>query len=202
METVGSVYNPYIAKLKKAEERLANLEKRQRHYDAIAIPGTLVTGRSGISASYKKRLDRQVEKTIDLAGLLIEQRRKVATLRQSVQMYDNGKINAQGRSVRPTRQVVRRIDKSLKQLLEAEMRQTYFHMEIDGFATFRGHKLEVLINPLWNDKSAAPRGVIRQTLPDGTTLDHIAPSIQGVHLGATAYALMRQIDKDSLLTNG
>lgn len=190
------VHNPYAVKLKKAEQRLAALEKRQRHYDAIVIPGTLVTGRSGISASYKKQLDRQVEKTIDLACAIIEQRRKVAALRQSVHMYDDGEINAQGRSVSPTRQVVRRIDKSLKQLLEAEMRMTYLRMEIDGFATFRGHKLEVLINPLWNDKSAAPRGVIRQTLPDGTTLDHIAPSIQGVHLEATAYAVMRQIDKD------
>ena len=193
--------NPYAAKLKKAEQRLDALEKRQRHYDAIVIPGTLVTGRSGISASYKKQLDRQVEKTIDLACALVEQRRKVAALRQSVQMYDEGKINAQGRSVRPTRQVVRRIDKSLKQLLEAEMRLTYLHMEIDGFATFRGHKLKVWIDPVWEDKKANPKGIIRQTTPDGTVLDHVAKSIQGVHLEATAYAVMRQIDKDSLLTN-
>ena len=187
--------NPYATKLKKAEQRLANLEKRQRHYDAIAIPGTFVTGRSGVSASYKKRLDRQVEMTITLAGQLIEQRRKVDVLRQSVQMYDDGKINAQGRSVSPTRQVVRRIDQSLERLLKAEMRQTYFHMEIDGHAVFRGHKLEVLIDPVWEDKKADPKGIIRQHLPDGTVLDHVAKSIQGVHLEETAYAVMRQIEE-------
>lgn len=188
--------NPYVAKLKKAEQRLEALEKRQRHYDAIAIPGTLVTGRSGISASYKKRLDRQVEKTIDLACALVEQRRKVATLRQSVQMYAEGKINAQGRSVSPKKPVVKQIDQLLKWLLAAEMRQTYFYMEIDGFATFRGHKLEVWIDPVWEDKKADPRGIIRQITPKGEVVDHIAESVQGIHLEATAYAVMRQIEQE------
>ena len=196
--------NPFARRLALAQARLEKLEKQQATHDASAVPGTYVTGGSGVSAAYKKRLNQQLDKTIDLAVAIVAQRRKVAELAQSVQMYDQGKINAQGRSISPTRQVVRSVDQALKRLLVAEMRQTYLHMEIDGFATFRGHTLEVLIDPVWGDKKADPKGIIRQTTPDGSVVDHIAQSIQGFHLEATAYTVMRQIEQGQiwLLTNG
>ena len=186
-------HNPYVAKLEKAQARLDRLEAKQRHYDAIAIPGTFVTGRSGISASYKKRLDRQIERTIDLAGLLVKQRRLVAQLAQSVEMYDRGEINAQGRSVSPRKPIVRKPEPASKQVLDAEMHLTYTKMEIDGRALFHGHRLEVWIDPKWDDKKADAVGIIRQIKPDGEVVDHIAKSIQGVDLEKAAYTVMRMI---------
>lgn len=93
--------NPFTKRLEKSQRRLAQLEKKQRQLDASVLPGSYITGRSGQSATYRKRLDRQLERTVELATALVQVRRDVARWQRQVAAYDAGLINEQGRA-KPT----------------------------------------------------------------------------------------------------
>jgi hypothetical protein len=99
--------NPFQARLEKAQARLAKLEAQYARFDANAMPGTYVTGNSGVSASRRAKLDRQIERTVDMSSALVAARAKVALLVRSVELYDQGAINAQGRSISRSKATVK-----------------------------------------------------------------------------------------------
>lgn len=100
-------YNPFRAKLEKAQARLAKLEAQYARFDANAMPGTYITGSSGVSASRRAKLDRQIERTVEMSSALVKQRATVVRLVRSVELYDDGAINAQGRSISRGRATVK-----------------------------------------------------------------------------------------------
>lgn len=106
----GVTMNPFEARLNRAKRKLEKLEAQQRQLDASTIPGSYVTGASGQSAAYRKRLDRQLERTVNLATALVQARRDVAHWQSKADAYDAGLINAQGRA-KPVSAEVQRSDR-------------------------------------------------------------------------------------------
>ena len=171
--------NPYTAKLEKARQKLAKVEGQQKSLDANAIPGTFITGRSGVSAARSKRLDRQLDKTIDLAVAYRKALEQVQRLERLEKLYEQGKVNGQGRAIWPKK-------KKKKGKPWTEQRRTLYNalemLSIDGVYCVKGHKLEVLAK--WNEEVGELEGFVRVTDPDGEETLYLAESIQGVHLEA------------------
>jgi hypothetical protein len=101
-------HNPFAGRLAKAQDRLRRLEVRIEHQRQSDLPGSFVTGRSGQKSAYRRKLDRQMERTIELAVALEQARRQVRWLQASYDAYAAGTINAQGRSVAAKSQRTRR----------------------------------------------------------------------------------------------
>lgn len=95
--------NPFQVKLEKAQAHLAKQERQYARFIRNAMPGTYVTGNSGVPAARRVKLDQQLDRTIDLSRDLVELRAKVAWLERSVELFDQGLINAQGRSISPSK---------------------------------------------------------------------------------------------------
>lgn len=168
--------NPYTYKLQKAQANLSRLEAEQDILNKNAIPGTFVTGRSGVSRSYSRRLDRQLDRTIDLAKAVTEARRNVRRLALQEKLYEQGKINSQGRSITP-----KPARKSRPQSEKAKIiKKAILTLSLDGECILpTGHTLEVLA--YWDEVEKEITGIIR--VVDGDTIvDHRTKSIQGVHL--------------------
>jgi len=91
--------NPYAEKLMAAERRLERLEKKQEALRQSAIPSTYITGNSGIPASRRRKLDQQLDRTIDLAVAYEKQREKVAEIRGKFNAYNDGLIDEHGRRI-------------------------------------------------------------------------------------------------------
>lgn len=95
------MFNPFKVKLERAKLRLSRLEAQQKRQDANDMPGPFITGNSGIPASRRRRLDRQLERTIDAAVAIVEARQNMNILQAKHDAYERGEINAQGRTIRP-----------------------------------------------------------------------------------------------------
>mgnify|MGYP000930808472 FL=1 len=93
--------NPFRPRLQRAQERLRKLEGQWARLEANAVPGPFVTGNSGIPAVRRRKLDSQLERTVDLSAALVKARAHVGWLQAQHDAYARGEINAQGRAVRP-----------------------------------------------------------------------------------------------------
>lgn len=93
--------NPFKLRLERAKMRLRTLEAQWKRHNDNAMPGPFETGNSGIPASRRRKLDRQLDRTIDLSVALVDARKKVAVLQAQHDAYERGEINAQGRAIRP-----------------------------------------------------------------------------------------------------
>jgi len=173
-------YNPFAARLAKAEEKLSKLEAQRDRLNANALPGSFVTGRSGRKASYMKRVDRQLDRTIDLASATIKARQDVAWLKAKVAAYDAGTINWQGRRIDPNRKPKASRPVSEKRKLRA---RAFQDLSIDGRCEIDGTTVDVLHG--WSEEERTLIGVIRVTTKAGKVTDHRANSPQGMHLEET-----------------
>ena len=63
------------------------------------MPGTAITGASGITASRRRKLDRQLDSYITLAKTWKELKGKVNSLESKMNAYASGKIDIQGRAI-------------------------------------------------------------------------------------------------------
>lgn len=59
--------NPFSPRLEIARGELSLIEGKQKSLDENAMPGTFITGRSGVTEARRRKLDKQLDKTIDLA---------------------------------------------------------------------------------------------------------------------------------------
>jgi hypothetical protein len=85
------------------ERQIASLQKQYDTSSAIVtapgIPGSFITGRSGQSAAYGRKLDRQIERTVTNAGIAVKAKERMDVLRGELDAYKAGRINEQGRRV-------------------------------------------------------------------------------------------------------
>lgn len=89
--------NPFTHKLKAAENRLTELKQKQARFNENAMPGVFVTGRDGVPASRFRQLDRQLDRTIEFAKNIVATEQEVRDLSTKTRLFDEGKIDAQGR---------------------------------------------------------------------------------------------------------
>ncbi len=92
--------NSYRRKQEQAEKRLQKLLAAQARLDANAVPGTYITGASGVPASRLRKLDRQLERTIELAKSITYVRQQVVHYRARADELDAGLIHPNGRPVK------------------------------------------------------------------------------------------------------
>lgn len=173
-------YNPFAARLAKAEEKLSKLEAQRDRLNANALPGSFVTGRSGRKASYIKRVDRQLDRTIDLAVAIRKARENVKWMRAKVAAYEAGTINWQGRRIDPNRKPKVSRPVSEKRKLRARALQD---LSIDGRCEIDGTTVDVLHG--WSEEERQLIGVIRVTTKAGEVTDYRTNSPQGMHLEET-----------------
>jgi hypothetical protein len=82
------------------ERKQAQLDRLNGQQDRNgALPGTFVTGRSGVSASYSKKLNRQLDRTIDTAVNIVALTKELPELKRRLELYESGRINEQGRTI-------------------------------------------------------------------------------------------------------
>ena len=93
--------NPFAARLLKAHDRASAIERKQEAFSRNSIPGTYITGNSGIPASRRRKLDKQLDRTIDLAVASVKAMEKAGVLAKKYVAYADGRCDAQGRSIRP-----------------------------------------------------------------------------------------------------
>lgn len=176
--------NPYTYRLNRAEEKLRRLDAKMEYHRENDMPGTFVTGRSGVPARRIRRLERQLDRTIDMAVAWRKLTARVNSLRQQAKAWDRGEINDQGRRIRSTKP---RKPLTLKQrgaidrrkLVEGLLREIDFvgHVVLDT-----GHRVECWIDPMWGCEFEWALGLIRVYDPDGNLKEYYAQSIQGEDL--------------------
>lgn len=93
-------YNPFAAKLARYKQYLANVEAEQARHDKSDMPGSYVTGNSGIPASRRRKVDAQLEATVKRAGKIAYWRQQVAWVQAKHDAYARGECDAQGRTIR------------------------------------------------------------------------------------------------------
>lgn len=189
-------YNPYREKLEKKRAQLARLERQQTAHNAGCIPGTLVTGGSGVPASRCRRLDRQLDRTINLAVRKRALTREVKYLELKSALYDEGKINAAGRRITPKVEPKYRWSAGAKERARI-MRAAMLDLSIYGRHTLpTGHAVEVLVGG-WDEDNLI--GLIRVTSPEGEVTECQAKSVQGVDLMAIQERVILAILKGEML---
>lgn len=90
--------NPFAKRLTRARAKLKKLQEQQQKQSASALPGSYVTGSSGQSASYRRKLEKQLDRTIDLAVKIVDASQQVNRLQAKYDAYEAGTIDAQGRA--------------------------------------------------------------------------------------------------------
>lgn len=173
--------NPYAKKLEKVEAKLARLKA---HQESLTLPGTFVTGRSGVKPSYRRKLDRQLERTIDLAKAIIKIQDQVRHLRVQANLYDRRHDNSQPVVSNQTPKKSRKL--SEKRQITAKVLQD---MDFYGQGVLpTGHKLGYCVS--WDSVKNEPTGTVHVVYPDGREIEHRAVSIQGVDLEAKAIEII------------
>jgi len=80
----GEVNLSLVAKLNQLERKLEKISEAQEHAQQTDMPGTLVTGRSGIPLSRQKKLDRQLDRTIELAQKYIQTKSAIDEIKSKI----------------------------------------------------------------------------------------------------------------------
>lgn len=181
--------NPYSPRREAAEAALKRVETEQETFEGGTIPGTFITGRSGVTKAYRRKLDAQLDKTIDLSVKVVKAQETVDRLVQDEKLFDLGLINYQGRSISDRPESKKRSPHSEKVKI---IRQAMLALSIDGECwLLTDHILSVWQQWMSEEKELA--GIIRVTDPDGTSVDHRALSIQGVDLERMQLLLLNEI---------
>jgi hypothetical protein len=92
--------NPFRRRLLTKQVKLATLRTLQQHRNRNDMPGTYVTGGSGVPVSRLRKIERQTERFIDTAVQIVNLQREVEWLQLSADLFDAGKIHANGTAVR------------------------------------------------------------------------------------------------------
>lgn len=181
--------NPYSPRREAAEAALKHVEGEQETFEGGTIPGTFITGRSGVTDPYRRKLDAQLDKTIDLAVRVVKAQEIVTRLVQQEKLFDLGLINYQGRSISDRPEPKKRGPHSEK---IKTIRKAMLALSLDGECWLpTDHILSVWQQ--WMPEERELAGIIRVTDPDGTSVDHRAASIQGVDLERQQLLLLNEI---------
>lgn len=129
-------YNPYRRKLDRAKEMSLKWSRRSASLNENSIPGTAIIGSSGVKKSYLKKLDRQLDKTIDTAKKNIYWKGQVAYFENMFNKYENGWIDSNGRSISetPKKEKPKKTVNSRKREINLALRD----IRIYGFGEFEG----------------------------------------------------------------
>lgn len=180
--------NPFSDRLQRARNNLDRLNRLYKKLDNDLLPGSWVTGRSGTSASYHKKLDRQILKTTELASKIVAARKKVEMLERQAAAFEKGLIDIQGRHISPKQEKRKRRPRKPsvnKQLRERVM----LALDIDGkFTLPHGDTISVLVG--WDETEREPAAIVRVIDSDGNKTDHRAKSVQGVHIKQTVSSVL------------
>lgn len=88
----------------KTERRVETIKKRMAALDTVihaeGLPGTFVTGGSGVSASYSRKLDRQLDRTVRSAGEWTTLRDELAAKESRLEAYKAGRVHKSGQPVK------------------------------------------------------------------------------------------------------
>ena len=82
-----SEYNPFAARLARYKQYLANVEAEQERHRQSDMPGTFVTGGSGVSAKRRAKVDAQLEATVRRSGKIQYWREKVTWMQAKHDAY-------------------------------------------------------------------------------------------------------------------
>ena len=74
--------NPFADRLIAAKQAVGDIERVQDAFDSAAMPGTFVTGGSGVAARRHRALDRQIGKRVSLSHRVVEARCDLVFLEQ------------------------------------------------------------------------------------------------------------------------
>lgn len=176
--------NPYAQRLAKAQERYEQALRRSRAYSDNAMPGTYVTGNSGVSASRRRRLDRQMDKMIDLAKKSNWHRRNVARLQAQYNIWERNKDKP---LPAPKPEKKRRPPTAGEQQRRA-IHGFWSDLWGLGEVVIGDHTLRLLVG--WCEEIDAPLGVVEIRWPDDAISWARAKSIQGVHFEETALVIV------------
>lgn len=177
--------NPYTIKREQAEARVTRIEQQQDRLNGSAIPGTFITGNSGVSARRRRQLDRQLNRTIDLAVAAVRARERVRWLRWQEQHWQDLLDNPP--SPKPEK---KRRPWSAK---TKELKQAILMISIDGhFTLSTGHTIQALVGG-WDEERQTGLGIIQVTTPEGEAQDYRAKSMQGVHLEEMEDRIIREL---------
>ncbi len=183
--------NPYSPRLEIARGELFLIEGKQKTLDQSAIPGTFIMGRSGVTEAYRRKLDTQLDKTIDLAVVYAQLDDQIRRLEQQEYLFDMGLINQQGRSI--VHKVEKKPYRPRSERVKA-IRQAMMALSLDGEATLpTGETLSVWQQWMPEEKELA--GIIRVVHVGEVVTEHRAESIQGVHLEQMQLALIAEFLK-------
>ena len=81
-----------VARLRqRMEEKKSSLQRCESYLHGESLPGSYVTGRSGQSRSYGRRLSRQLDKTIDLSKKSIHLRGEIYALEIKIAAVQQGR---------------------------------------------------------------------------------------------------------------
>lgn len=183
--------NPFSPRLEIARGELSLLEGKQRTLDQDAMPGTFITGRSGVTEARRRKLDKQLDKTIDLAVAYTKLDDDIRRLEQQEYLFDMGLINQQGRSI--AHKVEKKPLRPRSERVKAT-RAAMMALSLDGEATLpTGQTLSVWQRWMPEEKELA--GIIQVLHAGEIVTTHRAESIQGIHLEQMQLTLITEFLK-------
>jgi len=194
----ASDYNPYEKRVQRAIDTCDRIEGRRDRLNASAIPGSYVTGNSGVKASYRRRVDRQLDRTIDLAVAWRKARDDRNLAERSFYLYAIGKIDAQGRSIRPAKpakpaKTPKRQQSAAQKEISRITRAAMMSLSIDGVAEVAGAR--IAFYHFWDEQIKELVGLVVVT-KDGTRTEHRCDSAQGVSMEDKARKVIRDLLKE------
>lgn len=181
--------NPYSPRREAAEQVLKRVLAEQESLEGGTIPRIFIMGRSGVTKAYRRKLDIQLDKVIDLTVKVLRAQEIVTWLVQGERLFDLGLINYQGRSILDGPEPEKHSPHSEKVKI---IQKAMLALSIDGECWLpTAHILSVWQQWMPEEKKLA--GIIRVTNPDGSSVDHRAMSIQGIGLERMQLLLLNEI---------
>lgn len=188
-------FNPYAYRLNQAEEKLRRLDAKMEYHRRNDMPGTYVTGSSGVPARRLRKIEAQLERTIDMAVAWRKLTERVNSLTRKADAWDRGEIDNSGRRIRVTKPrrpitAVQRKAIDRHKLVEGLVSEIDYvgHVVLDT-----GHRVELWIDPMWDCKYQWGVGLIRVYDPAKNLKEYYAQSIQGVDLFRTVVEAIADI---------
>lgn len=195
-----NLHNPFRVKLAKALVQLFKVEKEIALRDETDVPGTFITGRSGVPASRYQRLDRQLDRRISLAVIFCETQARVDHLRWQADAYDAGRIHRNGRPVRERKRVKNPWSQERKDRA-ALLRKAMTELSIEGQFTLPngdtlhmrcvGFRSDYYPKTGANRKDYNPLAVVVVNRGGVWFASFLAKSIQGVDFDAMALSVVK-----------
>lgn len=175
--------NPYADRLANAREQFERALQRSRTYSDNAMPGTYVTGNSGVSASRRRRLDRQMDKMIDLAKKVDWHRRNVARWQAKYEQWERITNNPA-----PPKPEKKRRPPTAREQQRRAINALWSDLWGIGEVAIGDHTLRLLVG--WCEEIDDSLGIVEIRWPDNAVSWARAKSIQGVDFEETARAIV------------